>query len=336
MSVRRKFVSLLFLIPAFCINSYLALYFYCMDCYPVLAQANNVSHWLLLAGMLLLITGAVLRLSYPTLFLLLPGALVFIFWFLPDLLPEFPNSSDQDGFVFTAATYNTGDEYGDAEEKLHMIQDLDADMIALFEYSGALRSLVEAGLADEYPYQYQYPASYDGEYKQFGFLSRYPIISPPDRIPYPLTPENYQRRRYMRLVVDMNGQPVSVYLFHPVRPPFELGSRYDDSRLRENFELLLAQLNDEMNPTLVLCDCNFTPRSRQYGELDDVLFDSFAEKGWGFGLTSSGLGGAGYDFKIPLVRVDYLWHDIAIEVADIETRGRLGPSDHIPVWGRFQ
>lgn len=336
MSFTKKFFSTLFLIPAFGLNSYLALHFYCRDCYAWLSQANNIAHWLLLLGIIFLIVGVIFKLSLPTLLLFAPSALVFFIWFTPNLLPKLSNPTEAEGFTFTAATYNTGDNEGDAQQKFALIRDMDADIIALFEYESDLRGLVESELITEYPYQYQYPDSYRGEYKGFGFLSRFPIVSASDQVPYPLNPTNYQTRRYMRLVLDMNGQFVSVYLFHPIRPPFKLITQYDDTQLRENFVWLLAELNDEINPTILLCDCNFTPRSRQYAELNDVLFDSFAEEGWGFGLSSSGLVGLGYNFDVPLIRVDYIWHDIAIQAIDIKPWDDFGTSDHLPVWGRFR
>jgi endonuclease/exonuclease/phosphatase (EEP) superfamily protein YafD len=79
---------------------------------------------------------------------------------------------------------------------------------------------------------------------------------------------------------------------------------------------------------LLLCDCNATPRSRQYTLLDGVLDEAFGAQGWGLGLTHPA-------DPFPVFRIDYVWYTHDFAALDAKVWPDSGTSDHYPVWGRL-
>ena len=340
MNTQTRILAIVLLLLSIPINGYVALNLYCGDCIPVVAQVNHIAHWITLSSFLLLVVVVIFRLPLPVLVLQIPGILAFMFWFGPQLVPK---SAIQPGVAseeFTALVFNQGGfTYGTPGPKLDLLLESDADIVGIFEYDFRMDADLQTTLTDMYPYQYVYPEGYDGGWgdaEDFRFLSRFPIVSSNEYVPYFMEGEAFLSHRFIRVELDMDGVPLAVYLFHPTRPPYDIGTTYDDTQLKENLARLLQALAHERLPKLLLCDCNFSPRSPQYSEVDAILDDSFALRGWGFGLTTSGLAGVrSLDIDFPLVRSDYIWTSIEVKPLDVEVRGSLTASDHLMVWGRF-
>jgi vancomycin resistance protein VanJ len=95
----------------------------------------------------------------------------------------------------------------------------------------------------------------------------------------------------VRLRVE--GQPLSVIVAHltPTNMldrglaelPTVVAERY--ARRGQQAATLLAAARAAGQPTLALCDCNFTETSQAYATMRASLADSDAEAAWGLGLT---------------------------------------------------
>lgn len=80
---------------------------------------------------------------------------------------------------------------------------------------------------------------------------------------------------------------------------------------------------------LVLCDCNLTDTSEAYATLRAGLHDSFAEAGWGLGLTM-----LLSQPHIPAQRYDYIWHTDELVALSAQV-GADGGSDHLLLLAQF-
>lgn len=81
-------------------------------------------------------------------------------------------------------------------------------------------------------------------------------------------------------------------------------------------------IEETAGPAIVAGDFNTPPRGRLYGSFAELLTDTFAAAGNGFGWT--------FPHQRPLIRIDYVWASETLEPLDCKTLP-VGPSDHRPV-----
>lgn len=301
------------------INTYIVLSVACGDCLPIISMANHVQHFILLVNLLLLVCALLILRRRLLIAWLSPGAVSFALIFGPLWIPS--PAPEVGGVEFTAATYNVLGHAADHNATFEAIKELDADFIALQELRPSLRRLLRTQLYDTYPFQFAKIVDYvDG----LALLSKYPFVEEPE---YELLLRDKSMARYLRVVADVEGQHVAVYVYHPPTPLFDFPAAYDDTQLHEQTEFIVEMLKKEELPTLMLCDCNASPHSRQYVILDGILEDAFQARGVGFGLT--------YPVSFPLIRIDYVWYSedfVALE-AGVDTD--VTASDHFPLWARM-
>ncbi|MBI5930491.1 MAG: endonuclease/exonuclease/phosphatase family protein [Chloroflexi bacterium] len=312
------------------INGYLGIHAACGDCVPPVAVLNHFAHWVTLAATavfvfivpVLVFMKRSRRLKWLMAVWLLPGVIAFGLWYGPAFLPR--PAPDVVGVEFTAATYNVMGFGADAAKTFAVIQDMKADLVALEELRPVLNDRLQTELADEYPYQIsRVVQGLDG----YALLSRYPILD------YHIgLDENSDYRgdtpRYVRALIDFDGQVVVVYVFHPTIPDLPprlyFPTAYNDEILWRQVKGLVNLIRAEDAPVLVLCDCNSTPRSRQYALLNRYLDEVYGERGWGFGLT--------FPADRPMIRIDYIWHSNDFETLEAKVWLEGGTSDHRPLW----
>lgn len=315
------------------INGYLGTYAVCGDCIPPVALLNHFAHWVTLAALtifvfilpLLLFIKKSKRLRVLLGGWLLPGALAFGWWYGSAFLPK--PTPDVEGIEFTAVTFNVFGFIADSDETFRVIRDMDADLVALQELRPTLERRLNRELADTYPYQVsRVVQGLDG----YALLSRYPILEHQIELD-----RRFDYRdgnpRYIRAVIDIEGQQVVVYVFHtttPDLPPnFYIPTTYDDSIQHEQVRRFVALVAAESDPLVMLCDCNATPRSRQYALLNRYLDEAHGAQGWGFGLT--------FPADRPMIRIDYVWYSDDFAALKAKVWPDSGTSDHRPMWARL-
>jgi len=288
------------------LNIYLVLYLSCTDCLPTLAILNHVTHWLLLGG--IFTTLLVMLLGAPTAWRrgislwLSPSLIAFGVWYGPLFLPR-PTPSAH-GIVIDVATYNILGAYADWNATYQVIANNPVDILVLQEMRGVNDHLIRTQLAERYPYRV---ADRDRGFNGNGIAiySRYPILEAETHVFAEPRTILKIRPDYIRAVIDV-GQPIVVYGFHAAVPTIRAWYEYDEWGTRYQTALMIARVQQETLPTLVLCDCNTTPRTRLYDQWDTILDDAFQAVGHGFGNT--------FMVDIPrlgqmgIVRIDYVWH----------------------------
>jgi vancomycin resistance protein VanJ len=240
---------------------------------------------------------------------------------------DLPLSPAQTGLgqSLTVATFSVHASASDPVQIADVIIKLDADIIGLQELEPDFVDALRQYLGDEYPYWVYDPQPVADEHAT-GLLSRFPVVSVEQCYP----PNNVRHRR---VVLNVNDQPLVVYLTQFTRPQHSFSPLAYDSSARERMMGRLEKaLKAESYPALVLCDCNMTDQSSTYHRMDRLLHDSFREAGWGPGATFPTREGG---LPFPVLRIDYVWHGEQFSVSDVFIGDSGGTSDHFPVVARL-
>lgn len=319
------------------VNAYLLAYALMWNRWAWLDPVTQVAPWLLgfslLCGLVALLLSRWVGRWWWVLYL--PALAVFLLWYGGNIFGR-RSSVQATGPTFTVATFNVFGYIADPDQTFAVVQAMDADLVGFQELRPTLEGKLQTELAEEYPYQVsKVVQGFDG----LALISRYPILES-QIVLDELEVVDLVEPRYLRAVVEVDGQPMVVYVYHATAPSFDLLTRFDDDWLQANSQAMAALVAKETLPTLLLCDCNTGPRTRAYRTFDRYLDDSFAQTGRGFGLTHpSGDYGLevyhssilGFDPKTRLIRIDYIWHSSQLIAMDSQTWPSSGTSDHHPV-----
>lgn len=93
-------------------------------------------------------------------------------------------------------------------------------------------------------------------------------------------------------------------------------------------DLVRTAISESPYPVIVCGDFNDTPVSYTYSEISRGLKDAFLESGTGFGFTYAG--------KIPMLRIDYIFHDESLKSSNFKVVKGKKLSDHYPIECTFE
>jgi vancomycin resistance protein VanJ len=280
--------------------------------------------WALLPSLFVLIVMTAMRRWRSAALWIVPTIAFFVLFgelFLPGLRSKPIDDFDEiaSGRHLRVMTWNLkGNTLSDPQPQIDILRDSGADIIALQEVSHDSAPAIEAQLADLYPYRVLFPMGVAGT----GLLSKYPIES---REVFQLTPGALY---HCKVVLDVDGEPITVISAHPA-PPLSL-SQFRYYSLRRSEIGALVQMASQGGPVLLMGDFNITDQSSLYPLLTDSgLHDTFREAGWGFGPTwPARLQPIGR--FCPLLRMDFIWHTDDFQALSVRI-GRRAVSDHLAV-----
>lgn len=230
----------------------------------------------------------------------------------PFFLPTSPMAQAATGatplrvMALNISTSNAG--YGQVVE---LIRERQPDLVFMSEVREDLLAVLRKELTDSYPYLHAEPSRMT---LGVAFLSRQPFQEVETVMP------GGRGRRYLRAVLDWQGQPVTIVGIHPLPP---MSGEWAASR---NSEIaLMGQLaNEATQPFILLGDLNASPWSQPMRQLMANTALRYAMQGYGIGLTwrlASVLLGAPLDY----ILVSPAWQVVNyVEGGDIR-------SDHIPI-----
>ncbi len=116
---------------------------------------------------------------------------------------------------------------------------------------------------------------------------------------------------------------------HSVKPDSSLDPpSYDGTERHAGTLDVVKAVSQDVNPVIVLCDCNMSDQTSDYDAMAGVLHDSWRERGFGFGFT---VPATRYRAPFPFLRGDYIWHSPSVEITTIAIGQDNGGSDHFPV-----
>lgn len=263
------------------------------------------------------------------LLLVLPSWIVLTHFVLPQFnqAPSVPPDTPQ----LTVLTFNVfrNGEGADAIEQI--IRDSDADIIAIQELGDRTADILSNRLEDLYPYQALHPQSRRQYYTGQGIFSKIPITSDEfwryNDLPY--------SQGQQRIELDFNGTPLAFYNVHPWSSVhYDAGVRlvfsdsYDASHSGA-VEHILERVTQETLPVIMAGDFNMSDLYEEYDDVTAHFVDSFREAGRGMGYTypSDGIG----PIRLPLIRLDYVFHSAQFKAVAAKVWPDAALSDHHPV-----
>lgn len=283
----------------------------------VIAYINHGFLWLLL----LALPGAIICpivLRWRGLIAVIP-AIIFLVAYIPQFIPKPQAEGD-----FSVAAYNIT-AWLDTPEKIALVRALDADILGIEEAYDPIR--LREQMADLYPYGFTQVQDNSNEirYEHLALFSRFPIDE--DSVTYIGENQSVIRPIAMRLVVDIEGQPVSVYVAHGVRP--DVNPLTFNNELRHSGILsLIESVRTDPNPVIVLCDCNMSEWTTDYSLMSEELTDAWRERGSGFGLSVPATHNRA---PFPLMRSDYIWHSDDFTAPAVQLWDDSAGSEHFPI-----
>jgi endonuclease/exonuclease/phosphatase family metal-dependent hydrolase len=227
-------------------------------------------------------------------------------------------------------TYNLGNGLADPERLVASLRSSNADLVGLQELEEGQAKAIAQQLGELFPHQVLHPAGFAGK----GLLSRYAIL---DQEQLHLSPD----RPDLRVVIDIDGAPVTVIVAHPAPPKMRLTGIVFDPVTIDQIDML-AQIAVASGPAVVVGDFNMTVRHGRYAHwTSSGLIDAFRAIRRGGATLPVRVGRSvrmkdrllGFPLR-PVVRVDYIWHTAHL-VAQAAWVGDDAGSDHLPVLARL-
>jgi vancomycin resistance protein VanJ len=235
------------------------------------------------------------------------------------------------GQPLRVASYNLLGRGPGIEEVIGIIEQIDADVIALQEVSETAAAAFDKQLSARYPYRALHPDPGSVIVGQ-AVLSKYPIVE-----------DDYWRSGLgqMRVLLNVDGRPVALFNVHPSVPFFSDGPiPYDGRRRNATIQDVLDRVSRERGAVVVAGDFNMTPESVTYASISRHLRDAWRAVGSGPGFTWP----ATWDrpdypmessllllLRAPIARIDYIWHNDVFAPREMQVWPSGAGSDHRPI-----
>lgn len=230
---------------------------------------------------------------------------------------------------FRILTLNAGGNAGapEASKVERTVATMDADIVAIQELTPETLPGLRDSLAGRYPYSH-------GGWPAIVF-SRLPIRAGCS-LRFPTRGSDAQR-----VEIDVGGRTLVLFNVHITRPGHELDGRLARFRLVLDYDPTTrdadaALVHEQAGPSPTACvvagDLNATEWSHPYRLLTTTLVDAFRETAWGWGNTYrlNLWRERGRRLRIPVARIDYLFHSPDLVALEART-GLDSGSDHLPV-----
>ncbi len=304
---------------------------------------SNFTAWYFLPAVPLLILALLLkrrRWALPLVILLVIGGVKYA----PRFIPRGGNVSAADTPTLTVMTMNMLKRNTNWTAVQAQIEAAKPDIITIQEIPDAFLKEIWPTLTATYPYNIH--AYSPEEEANMGLLSRYPIT---EQSVFQL-PNNYDLT-HIRAVINVNGQQMVVYNLHLAAPSLQriLGQSRFIGRIfpymysayyrRWQMGAFYPRLAQEILPVMVMGDFNTADSSGDYERFKTStgLQDTYSEVGFGMGFTfpsEVSVKGRQLPF-VPLMRLDYIWHNAQWQPLSAWVGGSTG-SDHLPVIARLR
>jgi len=343
-------MTILYHVVLLCIGSYgisvslhILLRWWIPEGSTIIAFFSTFAHLMWMPALLLLPMMLVLRQWQIAVTLILP-VLLFISHYGGQFIPRQPPILADSSQTFTIQTHNLLARNRTPERIPEIITDISADIVALQEVSVDFEDRLNT--LDAYPYKAIHGQFDDGTKQQRmtmgqAILSKYPILENAywvyDFLPIPLG--------HQRVVIDINGQSIVIYNIHPTHPGMTGDGFFNIGFRHQEFEDLLARIQAETLPVLMVGDFNLNDLNTEYTMIADVLTDSYREVGQGMGFTFPDFNEANavdsveilpafvsdYMLIPKVLRLDYVFHSETFTAVSAYIYHTSGGSDHRPL-----
>ncbi len=303
--------------------------------WAVIGLANNFLHLLLIPSLVLLPLCALFRRRRLLLGLVPAGAGFILLWrglFLPRAV-----AATRDATPLKILTFNIHSEDYFPDEIATILQEADADIVAIQELGEPAARHLARAFAVEYPYQALYPDP--NPVVGQGILSRFPILGQEQWrnwfAPIALT------HQYVEL--DVRGIRLAVYNAHPAHPA-ATGQFYNDDVRGQEIDVILEKTKRHSGPVVMVGDFNMTDQADDYQRITARFRDAYREVGWGLGPTFPDWRKASgmlpdllkpLGIASPFLRLDFVFHSDSVQALEAYVWHTSGGSDHRPLLVRL-
>ena len=291
-----------------------------------LGLVRELTLYLFLPAPVFLLLALLFRARGALLVSLVPLALLVALYH-PRFVPR--GQAATNGPAFRVMTFNAGAGARDVdfEAILAVLQEANADVLALQELPRRTLPLLESALADRYPYR--------ASTMDVATFSVFPIS---DAVEVRLARGTYTSQAMDLLVGDRLVRLTNVHLLRagpPIigrRSALRFARSYDADLVESQVtELVERYIRPVAETHLLAGDFNQTEWTRAYERITALLTDGFATAGRGLGHTYPTVLDLGRsEIRLPLVRIDYIFHSADLTTLNAQV-GPDGGSDHLPV-----
>jgi len=290
----------------------------------LMALYNTLAHLLWMGAAGLLLVTLLLRRWLLAALLLLPTLAFVAHDGLHLLSPPDPQPDPRQIAEFSVISYNLLGGRGDYSASIELLQQADADLIALQEVDADAAEQIDAALAPSYPYAALHPGTrVEGQ----AVYSRYPIL---DDVYW----QSASTISGQRTVIEVAGNQIVLHNVHPPPPGIGNGLLNTASRSQSIGEVL-AYAAPDRGPVLLVGDFNATDLTEDYARIAADYRDTFRQAGAGLGWTWPHWITRIVPHTPPLLRIDYVFQRGPLQTLDAGTWPSSGGSDHAPVWARL-
>ena len=289
---------------------------------PFLALISSFAPFLFVPALVVFLLAGIMR-SKSVLIASGVVSVVFIGLYGPLFLPRLGHLACQASEELRVMTFNLGLHLGQPEELLRIIEEQEADIVAVQEMTPEMAWLFEQELGLLYPYNVSAP-----ETETTGLFSRYPIVKEEWIEPVG------GGRSYIQAVVEWSDEAVTIFVVHPLPPGLEwyrdttIPIGLNDINPQRQIEEVTRRAASTKGFVLILGDFNMNEYARGYSIIAEEFVDAYLEAGWGFGFTfPKGLRVNEMTVPGPFTRVDYIFHSRDL-YANRTWVGCGGGSDH--------
>lgn len=285
----------------------------------MVAFTNSIIHLTTMGATILLPLTLIFRRRDLAL-MLLPSAIFWLVWAIPQFLPKNIPQIPPDATEITVFSYNLLADMEYPDDIRRIITQADADIVLLQELNIVTERMLQRDMRDAYPYMELHPGGIPG----MGIISQYELS---DCI---IWIEVFQ---HQRCEITIGDDRLILYNVHPMSPLTVDGF----NRRKRDLTSILARIQADIDAGLSIIaggDWNMTPLSAGYAQTTDYLRDAFADAGQGLGFTYTLQKFGRFSFweGIPIARIDYVFYTLPLIAQEARVWHENGLSDHIPLW----
>lgn len=213
---------------------------------------------------------------------LIPGISALLVAVVATIGPRLPQGSPRPVDPIRIASANVYSANPIPERAAASVATVDADLLVTVEMGDGFWRDLGARTSDRLPYHES-----RGE---LGLRSRWPLLMLP-------TPAGLDPHRVMRVQVARDPQELIVCVVHAFNPLHD--TTFADQRAF--VQRLLAAVDDESSPTIVVGDLNMSDRTVPYRIMDGAMRDAMRARAWGRTTFDPGW------WRLLLLRIDHLF-----------------------------
>lgn len=323
-----KFVA----IYAFFVSVWFLSYQFIQDSWWGLVVLDKFAEYFVLPAGLLFLLSVVTRKKTTILSACIP-LLISLYFYSSFFIPQSLNSRITTEQKIRVATYNIWNHNSEIRKVISVINDTEADVIALQEITEAQREELIAGLKINYPHYHVSKPVYGGTTALFSRFQLLDVKELDIQIDRPSILANIVWNDQLVTVVSAHLNP-SFWAYW--RQPWpKVPGNYLQYIKDQNAQVLAIQTElerrDEVEATILACDCNSQETASTNRILRKTFKDTFRTLGWQTGSINS----PNLRFERNLMHIDYHWYAGNLTPIAIYRGTQTAESDHEPVIADF-